>query len=181
MARSAYCLGQEGIRYDRLRFTIAAGDQQSWRFRDRRCAVGLGKTSSSRGRRRRRCGRPDSLLSIHAQRVSCCTRTPRSEAVVGQTDTDHGTEDPKRRAGDALKYRPRTPYDFPQEFGGAISQTVAFLPPLIALFQVRVIKRNYRADGSHLTSTSGMPNGIARRVSTGLPNVISEPSPSLRR
>ena len=30
-------------------------------------------------------------------------------------------------------------------------------------------------------SSSGSPNGIPRRVSTGLPKVISEPSPSLRR
>ena len=58
--------------------SIAAGDQQPWCFRDRRCAVGLGKTSSGRGWRRRRCGRPDPLLSNHAQRVSCCRRTPRS-------------------------------------------------------------------------------------------------------
>jgi glutathione S-transferase len=30
---------------------------------------------------------------------------------------------------------------------------VASSPPLIGLFQVRVIKRNYRADGSHFSST----------------------------
>ena len=30
-------------------------------------------------------------------------------------------------------------------------------------------------------SCSGIPNGIPSRVSTGLPNVISELSPSLRR
>ncbi len=30
-------------------------------------------------------------------------------------------------------------------------------------------------------SCSGIPNGIPTRVSTGLPNVISELSPSLRR
>ena len=41
---------------------------------------------------------------------------------------------------------------------------MAFSPPLIALFQVRFIKRNYRADGSYLTSTSGMPNGIKATI-----------------
>jgi len=41
----------------------------------------------------------------------------------------------------------------PQEFGGTISQTAASSPPLIGLFQVRLIKRNYRADGSHFSST----------------------------
>ena len=34
-----------------------------------------------------------------------------------------------------------------------MSQTAASSPPLIGLFQVRLIKRNYRADGSHFSST----------------------------
>jgi hypothetical protein len=42
-----------------------------------------------------------------------------------------------------------------------MSQTAASSPPLIGLFQVRVIKRDYRADGSPFRPYSqGTPNGI---------------------
>ena len=41
--------------------------------------------------------------------------------------------------------------------------------------------RSARNSAAPAASSSGIPNGIASRVSTGLPNVISEPSPSFRR